>query len=177
MNGTPENAMNPTSRPDARLSVPGGSRVAACENSRRALLVRAGGRICALGVSSVVETLRMLPIQAVAGVPEAVRGLSIIRGVATPIVDLAALLGGSGATPAARLVLMRVGERPVALAVEAVLGMREVSGWADVPPLLQAASLSGIEALATLDSEFVYALDAARLISDEIWNSIAGAMI
>jgi purine-binding chemotaxis protein CheW len=148
---------------------------AAREVSKRVLLVQAGGRICALPVSSVVETMRALPMQGIAGVPEAVRGLSIIRGVPVPIVDLAALLGENGETPAARLVTIRVGERQVGLAVQAVLGIRETSGLADLPPLLEGACAARVEAIAALDSQFLWVLDAARLIPEGIWDSLSGA--
>src|ERR1039458_916000 len=88
---------------------------------RSALLIRAGDRCCALDLLHVVEIMRPLPVDAVAHMPAFVRGLSIIRGAPTPVVSLAALLADS-ARPPTRFVVVRAGERQIALAVDAEIG-------------------------------------------------------
>ena len=55
-------------------------------------VVMAGTRVCAFPLHYVAETMRPLPIQPVAGTPDCVRGVSVIRGTPTPVVDLKALL-------------------------------------------------------------------------------------
>ena len=50
-----------------------------------ALLVRAGGRLCAVPLPQVVEVVRALPIDAIPGAPAFVRGLTIVRGRAVPV--------------------------------------------------------------------------------------------
>jgi purine-binding chemotaxis protein CheW len=40
------------------------------------LLCRAGGRLCALPVESVIETMRVLPIEKIAQAPEFVLGFA-----------------------------------------------------------------------------------------------------
>ena len=144
------------------------------EDSNRFLLVRAGGRTCALPVSFIIETMRIVPMQPVAGAPDALLGLSIIRGEATPVVDLAALLGGSRETQENRLVTIRAGERTVALAVQGVLGICDPGRWAAVPPLLQDACAGRVKAIGALDSEFLWVLEAGRLVTREIWDSLTG---
>ena len=56
------------------------------------LVVLVGARACAFPLRHVAETLRPLPIKPVAGTPGFVRGVSVIRGTPTPVVDLKALL-------------------------------------------------------------------------------------
>ena len=89
----------------------------------RVLLVRAGSCVLAVGIADVSETFRPLPIEPLQGVPPFVRGVAIIRGLATPVVDLGALLG-SGGGAIGRFVTVRAGGRQLALAVESVLGVR-----------------------------------------------------
>jgi chemotaxis signal transduction protein len=59
------------------------------------LVVMVGTRACAFPLHHVAETMRPLPIQPVAGTPSFVRGVSVIRGTPTPVVDLKALLENS----------------------------------------------------------------------------------
>ena len=56
------------------------------------LLCRAGARLCALPLQNVMETMRLLPIEPVAGAPRSVLGLCPIRGAPVPVVDLQSLL-------------------------------------------------------------------------------------
>src|ERR1700733_14675484 len=96
------------------------------------LLFRVRARLCALPLAHVVETMRPLPVEAMAGAPRCVRGLAIIRGAPIPVVDVAELLGegsvqtdtGTRSQPAARFVAVKVADRGIALAVDGVLGVR-----------------------------------------------------
>jgi purine-binding chemotaxis protein CheW len=118
------------------------------------LLCRVGRCLCALPLASVVETMRPLPIEPVADAPRSVLGLSIVRGAAVPVVDIASLLGDSQAC-AQRLVTLNTGSRIVGLLAEAVLGVRSIApdALAALPPLLflHAARIVPADALATLD--------------------------
>ncbi len=77
------------------------------------LLCRVRSWFCALPVVHVEETMRPLPIGPLAGAPDFVAGLSIIRGRPTPVVDTGALLGARDAATPRRLVVLRLGERRV----------------------------------------------------------------
>jgi len=135
------------------------------------LILRVGTRRCALPVSSVIETMRPLPVDAVGQSVDGVRGLSRIRGAFVPVVDAAALFGESHeAGPASRFVTLRVGTRVVALAVDAVIGVREVATaeWRALPPLASAATSAAVQAMTRADAELVLALDAARVIPEDV---------
>src|SRR5205809_310773 len=61
----------------------------------RVLIVAVRSGACALPLMHVIETMRPLPIEPMACALSFVRGISIIRGAPTPVVDLGALLGTS----------------------------------------------------------------------------------
>lgn len=132
------------------------------------LLIRSGSHTCALPLSDVVETMRPLPIAPLAGAPEGVLGMSLVRGVAVPVVDLAALLGDRMAC-CTRFVCLRVSQRVVALAVDSVIGIHELAGsrLAAMPPLLQAFRPTVIAAITALDAELILMLRSAGLIPSE----------
>jgi purine-binding chemotaxis protein CheW len=129
------------------------------------LLCRVGPRLCALPLENVVETMRLLPIAPVADAPPSVLGLCIVRGSPVPVVDLRAVL----AEPAARLhrmVTLRIGGGTVVVAVESVVGVRQIgSDEIDrLPPLLGEAAGDIVSGIGTLDSELLLFLRAARMV-------------
>jgi purine-binding chemotaxis protein CheW len=121
----------------------------------------------------VAETMRVLPIEAIAGAPGYVRGLCIVRGSPVPVVDTG-LLFGDQATRAGRLVTIRAGGRTIALAVETVLGIRAVAAAAlnQLPPLLRDAATDAIAAIGTLDAELLLVLRTARIVPDDLLNRL-----
>ena len=67
-----------------------------------------------------------------------------------------------------------MGERRVALAVGAVIGVRTLPARSleDLPPLLGGGRARVVEAIAALDSELLLVLQSARLIPETVWNVI-----
>lgn len=139
------------------------------------LLCRSGPRLCALPLGPVRETMRALPLEAVPGMPPFLSGLAVIRGLPVPVLDLARLLGTpAGAQSGARYVTLELERRQVALAVDAVLGVRALDGvaCAAVPPLLHGAEAGLLAALGTLDAELLLVLQAARLVPEGLWQAL-----
>ena len=133
------------------------------------LLVSAGSWTCALPIECLVETMRALPTSPCASVAAYVRGVSVIRGSATVVLDLAAFLAGE-ACSCRRLVLLRSADRPVALGVDALLGIRSLSD-AEVLPLrgvLTPFAHSQVRALQTLDGGLVALLAPTLVLPDEL---------
>jgi purine-binding chemotaxis protein CheW len=137
------------------------------------LLCRVGNVWCALLLEHVEETMRPLPIEPVAGVPAFVRGLSVVRGSAVPVVDAAALVGGTSAQPT-RFVLLKAGARRIALAVDRVVGVRSIPAVSldRLPPLLGDANPHALAAVGTLDAELLLVLRSSRLVPEEVWTTL-----
>ena len=135
------------------------------------LIVDTGDRQCALPLEHAIETMRALPVETLAGAPAFLRGLAVIRGAPTPVVDLGLLLGDAGQTRCERFVTVRSGERTVALAVAGVVGVRDVESQAELPaPWLGDAR--AVRALAALDGGLVSLLKTTRLLPREVWQEI-----
>lgn len=141
------------------------------------LFCRVGDRACALPLVSVVETMRPLPIETVAGLPSFVRGVAIIRGAPTPVVDGAALVGAESAGKAGRFVTVVSAGRVVALEVSSVSGIGRLSAEAltELPPLFGARDPELLEAVGVVDRELVMALSLARVVPSSTWESIERA--
>lgn len=141
---------------------------------RKALIVGLKSCVCALPLAQVIETMRPLPVEPISGVPSFVQGISIIRGIPTPVVDLGAVLGTPGEL-AERFVTLRIGNRQVALSVNSVLGVRDldtIMASRELPPLLQRASKNAVETIGTLDEQVLMVLRAGWELPNEVWQAL-----
>jgi len=149
-------------------SIPAARREEAGEAGRAAwLLCRAGGILCALPIEHVVETMRPLPIEPIAGAPPYVLGLSVMRGTPVPVVDLG-LIVGVHSSSCTRLIAVRTAARTIALAVETVMGVSALAAETsrELPPLLREAATDTVAAVGALDRELIVFLSAARLVPE-----------
>lgn len=143
------------------------------------LVCSIGTCFCAIAIEHVVETMRPLPIEPIAGASDLVSGVAIVRGVPIPVVDAGRLLGvdrlpAAMAQPGgARFVTVRAGERRVAFAVETVLGVRHLSASSlrDLPPLLR-DSVDSVSKIGALDAQLLVVLRAMRLVPEAVWRSL-----
>ena len=140
----------------------------------QALIVGVQSCACAMPLMHVIEVMRPLPIGPISGAVSFVRGMSIVRGIPTPVVDLASLLGAPNGVNG-RLVTLRLGNRQVALCVSAVLGVRELDSLTiqELPPLLYGAPSDVIDAIGTLDSQILFVLRSGWRLPDEVWQALA----
>ena len=142
------------------------------------LVVMVGARACAFPVHYVAETMRPLPIEPVAGTPTFVRGVSVIRGVPTPVVDLKALLeNGENSASYGRLVTLKLGDRRLAIGVDSVVGLRTLDSarLGELPPMLRDVAADLIEAIGTREAQLLVVLHAARIVTEEVWTTLAAA--
>ena len=140
------------------------------------IVVLVGARACAFPLHHVAETMRPLPIKAVAGTPGFVRGVSVIRGTPTPVVDLKALLENSENSPSyGRFVTLKLDDRRVAIGVDSVVGLRNLDSaqLGALPPLLRDVTADLIESFGTCDAQLLLVLRAARIVPDEVWTTLA----
>ncbi|MEZ0244206.1 MAG: chemotaxis protein CheW [Sphingomonas sp.] len=145
------------------------------EGRNPALLFRVRTRLCALPIAHILETMRPLPVESVAAAPDFVLGVALIRGVPTPVVDAGALIGAPEPADFHRFVTLRSGESCVALAVEEVLGVRDLPSTSlkKLPPLLREASVEVLSALGSLDAELLTMLKLARTLTDRVAAGLA----
>lgn len=163
----------------ARLGQTGGDMDTRLDNQPETIpymLFRIQNRLCGIPLAHVVETMRPLPVEAIAGAPAMVKGAAVIRGAPLPVVDLATLWEDESEPPR-RFITIKAGERQLALAVTSVEGLHylpeEVIG--DVPPLLSGARANAVDAIGTLDNELLMILNSSHIIPESVWLSIQSA--
>jgi purine-binding chemotaxis protein CheW len=146
------------------------------ETVMTALVFRAGPLLCALRLDEVIETLRPLETQPLAGTPAFVRGISVLRGVPTPVIDVARLLGGES-TEVRRFVAVRTERGAVALATGTIIGIRDIdtSETGGHPALLGAWSSRLVAGVGTIGAEPLLLLQSMRAVPDEVWEAAAAA--
>ncbi|HKC49981.1 MAG TPA: chemotaxis protein CheW [Myxococcota bacterium] len=140
--------------------------------SERVLICRSHDTRIALPVEHVLVTMRPLPIEPFPAAPPFVLGLALVQGEPIPVVDAARLIGG-GPSEATRFVILRAGARKVALAVDAVIGVRAVSRAVlhTLPPLLSGLDEGVVSAIGRLDAELLLVLRSAQIVSDSVESS------
>jgi purine-binding chemotaxis protein CheW len=136
------------------------------------LICRVGDLLCAVPLAVVGETMRPLPVEPLAGVPPYVRGVAIVRDRPTAVVDATALVGGHPGS-ASRFVTLRAGDRPIALAVDAVVGIATIPDSHPLPGILQSPRLAAVTAAGSMDGTLLLALEGTRIVPDEVWAALA----
>jgi purine-binding chemotaxis protein CheW len=138
-----------------------------------ALVFQAGPLFCAFPLDEVVETMRPLQTRPLAGTPAYVQGLTILRGMPSPVVDVTRLLTGE-IGEIDRYVAVRAGRGVVACATGPVLGVREIEVE---PPEGPAAALSGVvsrslvAAIGRIGTDPLLLLRGIRAVPDDVWEA------
>ena len=138
------------------------------------LLMQTSQFRCAMATRDIVEVMRPLPVTPMPGVPAFVRGVAVIRGQSVPVVDLGMLLGAAAPAAAGRWVVLRLEERRVVLAVDAVWGvvLLDRSVLAAAPPLLRDARAELIATMGVMDQQLYLTLNSGRILADEVWSAL-----
>ena len=140
------------------------------------LVCQVQGRMCALPTEHVCEIMRPLHIEHIPGAPNYILGMAVIRGVATPVLNMARLFD-QAESRIERFIAIKVAGRSLALAVEQVQGV-SVFNKADLsalPPLMQDMGSALIESISVRDAALLLVLDGARLLPEAVWPQLEGA--
>lgn len=137
------------------------------------LTLRAAGRHCAIPVAAVIEVLRPLPVEPLAGVPSFLLGLALVRGQPVPVVDLGGVLDQQ-LRPASRWLHLRLEQRRLALAVEAVGRVEQLAevDWQPLPCVFDGEATAAVTQLAERDRYLLTQLNVMRLLSEPLWQRI-----
>jgi purine-binding chemotaxis protein CheW len=142
------------------------------------LVFRAGSLLCALRLDEVIETMRPLATHPMAGTPSFVRGVCIMRGVPTPVVDVARVLGG-GAAEILRFVAVRTERGAVAFATGEVVGIRAAvaDSGGQQTALLGSAPGGLVAGIGRIGTEPLLLLQSMRVVPDDVWEAAASAAV
>ena len=147
----------------------------------QSLVFRADTHLAAIGLEQVTEVLRPLPVEALAGVPPYVKGICVLRGQPVPVIDIGLLLGGrraSGGAHAAnwaeRFVGVRTGTQTAVLAVDTVLGIRDIP-MERLHDLSSVTGSAACTAVGAIGREPLLLLEAGRVIPDSVWDALEAA--
>ncbi|MFI5891647.1 chemotaxis protein CheW [Actinoplanes sp. NPDC051513] len=142
-----------------------------------ALVFRAGPLLCALPLEEVIETMRPMETLPLAGSPSFVLGISVLRGVPTPVIDVSRLLGGGPCGDPQRFVTVGTERGAVAMATGAVLGIRTIDAaqTGGHPALFGGASSSLVAGVGTVGAEPLLLLQSMRAVPDQVWEAAAAA--
>ena len=93
----------------------------------------------------------------------------MIRGSPVPVVDGGSLVG-ERVSSATRLVTLKTAARPVALAVDEVIGVRPLAAESmrSLPALLQDTGTDAIEAIGAFDEELLLVLRDTRIVPESV---------
>lgn len=140
-------------------------------DSGHALIATVGAVGCAIPIAQVIETMRPLPIEPVGERLDFVRGIAIVRGAPTPVIDTARLLGIAAPEPR-RFVTVRAGPRTLAFTFDAVLDVRPLGAFGELPPLLRVATPAAVAAITAADAALLLVLEAARALTEDEWTRL-----
>ncbi len=139
------------------------------------LIVRVQGRLCALPVAQVVETLRTPVLAREQSTVAGWMGTTMLRGQLVAVLDLGALLGFGDAQPQAlaRAVSLRLGESCALFAVQDVVGVQPLE-----ESRLQTLALPGgaERRMGRFDYNFAQVIEAGGLLSEAAQQQLAAAL-
>lgn len=141
------------------------------------LLCRLASSWCALGLDGLGEVMRPQPVDRVAGLPEFVEGLAMIRGLAVPVVNLPQLLCGVTSPEGSkeRFVTAQSDGHALALRVDEVAGIFPMTPetWHALPTLLEGIHGDHLAALGSLhNGDLVMLLKRTNLLSEADWETL-----
>jgi purine-binding chemotaxis protein CheW len=139
------------------------------------LICRLDQRVAAIAADQVEETLRPLPLERIPESPPWVAGLSLIRGLAVPVVDPMYLLQDQPLGRLERLITVKLGTaRRVAVQASEVLGLKDldIESLSQLPPLAAQAQGRGLASLKVLDPELLSILEGSRLFPEDLWLKV-----
>jgi purine-binding chemotaxis protein CheW len=135
----------------------------------KTLIFKVGQEEYGVQISQVVSIERMQEITPYPNRPRHVLGLTSIRDIVTPVVDLRDALKGGGIqeTDSARIIIVQVQDKEIGLVVDAATDVLDISlDTIQQPNLLGTKKASYLTGISKLDERLIILLDIEKLLED-----------
>ncbi|MCH6263920.1 chemotaxis protein CheW [Neobacillus citreus] len=135
----------------------------------KALVFKVGEEEYGVHISQVVSIERMQSIMPYPNRPPHVLGVTTIRNVVTPIVDLRAALTGETLQPGdeTRIIIFQVNSSEIGLVVDAATDVLDImANTIQYPNLLEKKEVSYLEGISKLEERLVILLNVEKLLED-----------
>ncbi|PFP30805.1 chemotaxis protein CheW [Bacillus sp. AFS073361] len=135
----------------------------------KTLIFKVGQEEYGVHISQVVSIERMQNITPYPNRPPHVLGVTTIRDVITPVVDLRAALTGETLKPtdATRIIIVQVHEKAIGLVVDAATDVLDITpDTVQHPNLMETKEVSYLKGISKLDERLLILLDIEELLED-----------
>lgn len=135
----------------------------------KTLIFKVGHEEFGVQINQVVSIERMQEITPYPNRPPHVLGVTSIRNIVTPVVDLREALKGGVIqdTDTARIIIVQVQEKEIGLVVDAATDVLDISpDTIQQPNLLGAKKASYLTGISKLDERLIILLDIEKLLED-----------
>lgn len=135
----------------------------------KVVVFRVGPEEYAINIEDVISIERMQPVTALPKSPEYISGVINIRDVVTPVLDLRIALGQKQFTTddLTRILLIRVGEKPVGLIVDAATDVIDIpTETIQQPDLVGIEMDSFLKGVSKLSDRLLIILDIQSLLKE-----------
>jgi purine-binding chemotaxis protein CheW len=135
----------------------------------KTLIFKVGQEEYGVNINQVVSIERMQSVTPYPNRPPHVLGITTIRNVVTPVVDLCAALSGESLKPtdATRIVIVQAKDTEVGLVVGAATDVLDIDpDTIQHPNLLETKHVSYLKGICKLDNRLLILLDIEKLLED-----------
>jgi purine-binding chemotaxis protein CheW len=135
----------------------------------KALIFKVGQEEYGVNIGQVVSIERMQTITAYPNRPPHVLGVTTLRDVVTPVVDLRAALTGESLQPtdATRIIIVQTYDNAIGLVVDAATEVLDIAlDTIQHPNLLEEKDVSYLKGITKLDHRLLILLDIEKLLED-----------
>lgn len=135
----------------------------------KSLVFKIGQEEYGIHISQVVSIERMQEITSYPNRSAHVLGVTTVRNVVTPVVDMRAALTGKVLEPTdvSRMIIVQVDEQPIGLVVDAATDVLDIEpNTIQHPNLLETREVSYLKGISKLENRIIILLDIEKLLED-----------
>lgn len=135
----------------------------------KALIFKVGHEEYGVHINQVVSIERMQTITPYPNRPPYVLGVTNVRDIVTPVIDLRAALTGQslGTTDGTRMIIVQVLDKEIGLLVDAATDVIDITPESiQHPKLFEAKNVSFLKGVSKLESRLIILLDIEKLLED-----------